>query len=340
MNKEFKMGPPSPVRRGEHQEVCNEKESSRPRYKNPIRKTSETTTLLYINSAEQKLWNQLLGLLFPSLWEVKVSEAPQSDLPAILFTGPSEVVLRAKQTINKLLIFVGSQIQINRLDVLHLKTVGFFQLEKGFHLFLWEGEASHIRADAIVRIGTSGGLDCGSAVHAQRVWSPEGSLHTNLDIHFSCPQTVDVATGMIKLALEAAWRKGFQSVIVTYSGSTISKSEAEVIVAAMEAFRKNYPVGSLKSLHVVFGDELATKLFYKECQKHWSSGEDDSEKLRSILLSLNSTKIEVVTSPDIKKKVSICYLLIFLKKQLQTVLDLQAYFSFPFEVTTRLRKET
>ncbi|KAK9397751.1 polyADP-ribose polymerase PARP14 [Crotalus adamanteus] len=308
MNEEFKMGPSSPVRRGELQVVSDEKVPSRLRHENPIRKTSETTELLFITLAEQRLWKQLLGILSPSLWEVKVSAALQSDSPVISFTGSPEVVPRAKETISKLLILVGSQVQVNRIDVPHLKAAGFFQLQKGSHLFLWEGEASHIRADAVVRIGTNGGLDSGNAVFAQRVWSPERSLYTNLDIHFSCPPTAGLAAGMVKLALEAASRKGFQSVVVTYSGSTISTTEAEVIVLGTEAFRKKHPVDPLKSLHVVSEDRHATMLFYKECQKHWSSGKDDSEKLRNMLLSLESTKIEVATSPDEKKKADVVVL--------------------------------
>lgn len=315
MNEEFKMGPSSPVRRGELQEVSDEKEPSRLRYGNSIKKTPETTELLFITLPEQRLWKQLLGILSPSLWEVKVSAAFQSDSPVISFTGSPEVVPRAKETISKLLILVGSQVQVNRMDVPLLKAVGFFQLQKGSHLFLWEGETSHIRADAVVRIGTKSGLDSGNAVFAQMVWSPEGSLYTNLDIHFSCPPTAALAAGMVKLALEAASRKGFQSVVVTYSsGSTISATEAEVIVLGMEAFRKKHPVGPLKSLHVVSEDGHATTLFYKECQKHWSSGKDDSEKLRNMLLSLESTKIEVAISPDEKKKVSICCCCCFQKK--------------------------
>ncbi|KAG8140729.1 hypothetical protein E2320_003388 [Naja naja] len=264
MHEEFNMGPSSPVRRGELQEVSDKEETSRPRYENPTGETSETTELLFITPAEQKLWKQLLELLSPSLWEVKVSGAPQSNSPAISLTGCPEVVSRAKKAISKLLIFVGCQIQINHMDLPQLKAVGFFQLQKGFHLFLWEGKVSHIRVDAVVRIGTSSSLDDGNAVLAQRVLSPEGSLYTNLDIHFSCPPTGELAAGMIKLALQAAWRKGFQSVIVTHLGPTISTAEAKVIVLGMEAFRKNHTVGPLKSLHVVSGDELTAKLLYKE----------------------------------------------------------------------------
>ncbi|XP_025028873.1 uncharacterized protein LOC112541855 isoform X2 [Python bivittatus] len=311
MNEESKMRLSIPVLRGKLQdqtEVPHGKETTKQKDGHPTRKTSETTETLFITSAEQKLWEQLLGHLSPSFWEVKISRAPQRDLPALSFTGSPEAVLRAKETISHLLILVGSQVKVNLMDVPQLKVVGFFQLHKGFHLFLWEGEASHIRVDAVVRIGTSGGLGYGNTVLAQRVWSPEGALYTNLDIHFSDPPTVELAAGMVKLALEAAFRKGFQSVVISYSGSTISTSEAEVIVVGMEAFRKNHPVAPLKSIHVVFGDGKATTVFYKECQKHWCSGKNDLEKFKNMLLSLESTRIDVVTSPHIKKKADVVVL--------------------------------
>ncbi|XP_063157539.1 uncharacterized protein LOC134495813 isoform X2 [Candoia aspera] len=311
MNEESKMRLSIPVLGGKLQgqtEVPDGKEPSGQRYGNPTRNTSGTTETLFITSAEQMLWEPLLGLLSSFLWEVKVSGAPQRDLPAISFTGSPEAVLRAKETISKLLILVGSQVKVNLMDVPRLKAVGFFQLHEGFHLFLWEGEVPHIRVDAVVRIGTSDGLDCGNTVFAQRVWSPEGALYTNLDIHFSYPPTVELAAGMVKLALKAASRKGFQSVVVSYSGSTISTSEAEAIVIGLEAFRKNNPVGPLESIHVVSGDGDATVAFYKECQKHWRSGKNDSEKLKNILLSLESTRIEVVTSPGMKKKADVVVL--------------------------------
>ncbi|XP_070582463.1 uncharacterized protein [Erythrolamprus reginae] len=303
MSEEFKMGPSSSVQKDEPQKICAGKNTRRLTYKSTTRKTFETTGLMYLAPEEQKLWEQILEVLSPYYWVVKVSGAPQNNPLVIYFTGSSEVVLRAKAAINKLLIFVRFQIQINQMDFLSFKVAGFFQIQDGLHLFLWEGEPSHIRADAQIRLEISSGLDYGNAVIAQRAWSPERSLYTNLDIQFSCPPTTELAAAMIKLALEAASRKGFQSVIITYSGPTMSKTQSEVIVVAMEEFRKKHLLGPLKTVHVIFEYGFAT--FYNECQKHWSPGKDDSEKLRTMLLTQNSTKIEIVTSPDIKKKADV-----------------------------------
>ncbi|XP_062993029.1 uncharacterized protein LOC134405713 [Elgaria multicarinata webbii] len=274
----------------------------------PTTEALDTTETLFITPVEQQLWEQLVGLLSPCLWGVKVSGGLQGDTGMISFSGPLEVILRAKEAISKLLILVGSLVKVNLMAIPRTehRAAGFFHLREGFHLFLWEGEASRFKVDALVRIRLpGGGVDGGNAVFAQRVWSQEGSFHTNLDIHLPPLAKAEVAAGTMKLALEAASQRGLQSLVISDSGASISTAEAEAMAVGIEAFKKDHPISSLKSISFVSRGGKAVELFREECRKRWSPGKDNLERLRNALLTLEAARIEVAAASSTRKKTDV-----------------------------------
>lgn len=266
-----------------------------------------TTEVLYVTSAEQKLWGQLMGVLSPTLWEVKVSERLQGESVAISLLGSREVVLRAKEVISKLLIMVGSMANISNmvLPQTEQRAAGFFHLSKGLNLFLWEGEASRFRVDAIVSISPKGDIGCGNAVFAQRVLSQQGSPCLHLSVFLSRPQMVELGAGAVKLALEAASRKGLRSLLMSLTDPVSSTYQAEAVAVGIEAFRKDYPASPLKTIHFVSSDRGAVAAFCKECEERWPEGASYRDQLRNMLLSLERVKTEVVSGYSTKQKVSL-----------------------------------
>ncbi|XP_053115007.1 uncharacterized protein LOC128328864 isoform X2 [Hemicordylus capensis] len=273
---------------------------------------SDVTETLFITPVEQNLWNQLVGILSPSHWEVKVSGGLQEGSGVLSFSGSPQVVVRAKESISKLLILVGSLVGVIQvaLPQTQHRAAGFFHLCEGHNLFLWEGDPSKFRVDGTMRIGAVRiGLGQGNAVFVQRALSQRGSPHFNLDVSLSHPPRVDLAAGAVKLALEAASQRGLQSLVMScYSGLAVSTTQAEAMAVGIEAFQKEHPDSSLKSISFVFSDREAVAMFCKECGKHWPPGNDGRERLRNILLSLEGVRTEVVTDSSPRKKTDVAVL--------------------------------
>uniref|UniRef100_A0ACB8EVW6 Uncharacterized protein n=1 Tax=Sphaerodactylus townsendi TaxID=933632 RepID=A0ACB8EVW6_9SAUR len=265
------------------------------------------TDTLYITPAEQKLWGQLTGILSPALWEAEASGSLQGESGVISFSGSREVILRAKEAVSKLLILVGSVAKISRmvLPQTEQRAVGFFHLSEGLDLLLWEGEASRFRADAAVRIGPKGDLGCGSAVFAERVLSHRGSPCINVNVFLSCPQTVELGAGAVKLALEAASQKGLQSLTMTYADLISSTYQAKAVALGIEAFAKDHPASPLKTIHFVSSDRDAVAAFHRECEELWPPGTGHRDQLRSMLMSLEHVKAEVISGYSAKQKTDV-----------------------------------
>ncbi|XP_061447078.1 uncharacterized protein LOC133367184 [Rhineura floridana] len=276
-------------------------------YAGHTKESFDITETLFITPVEFKLWERLVGILSPSLWEAKASGVLQRESGVITFSGPPETVLRAKEAVSKLLIMVRPLVNINLMAIPQPKhrAVGFFHLWEGLDLFLWEGEASGFRVDAVVRISTSGSLDFGNAVFAQRVWSQRGGPQTNLDLHFSHPTIVELAAGAVKLALEAASQKGLQSLVMSFLGTALSTFEAQAIAAGIEAFKEDHPASPLKSVNFISSDRHALAVLHEECEKHWPLGKSDQVWLRHVLLSLEAARIEVAASFSTKKETDV-----------------------------------
>lgn len=272
----------------------------------PTKKSFDTTEDLFINLAELKLWEQLEGFLAPSHWEVDVSRRQQDNSGAISFSGSPETVFRAREAISKLLIMVGSLVRVNSMDLPQIehRVSGFFRLRDGLNLFLWEGDASRFRVDAVMRVLESGGTDCGNAVFAQKVLNQRGFTQTNLDILFSHTQTVELGASVVKLALEAASQRGLQSLVITCLRPVTSTSEAQAVIVGIEAFLKDHPASPLKSINFVSSDGDTVSMFHKECAKGWPPGTSDGDRLRNALLSLEAARVEVVAGSSPKLKVS------------------------------------
>lgn len=274
---------------------------------NCIKDISGPTEPLFITPAEEKLWDQLVDILSPSLWEVKVSGGLRGgDSRALSFSGSPEAILRAKLAISRLLIMVGSMLGVNTMTLPQTKhrMAGFFHLHKGLALFLWEGEASRFRVDAVMSLSTGRGHDRGNALFAQRVLNQQGSLHTKLDIFLAQPPIMELATAAVKMALEAATSKGLQSLLISCSDPVISPFQAEAIATGIEAFRRDHTVSSLKNIHFTSSDRDELAVFRKECGKLWSPGKNGQETLKNTLLSLEAVQIEVVAGSITKKKVN------------------------------------
>ncbi|KAJ6651871.1 hypothetical protein lerEdw1_015976 [Lerista edwardsae] len=274
---------------------------------NPIKGISDTPDPLFITPAEKKLWDQLVGILSPSLWEVKVSGRIQGDSGVLSISGSSKAVLRAKEAISRLLILVGSFVGLKMATLPQTKhrAAGFFHLREGLDLFLWEGEPSGFRVDAVVSLGATGGVDRGNAVFAQRVLAQQGCLHTKLDVFLARPPVMELAGAAVKLALEAASCRGLCSLVIACSDPAVSTFQADAVTAGIEAFKQDHAASSLTSIHVVSGDRGALAVFRRECGKRWPPGKNGQEKLRSILLSWEAVRIEVVAGSATKKKTDV-----------------------------------
>ncbi|XP_066485093.1 uncharacterized protein [Tiliqua scincoides] len=276
---------------------------------NHIKDISETTDPLFITPAEEKLWDQLVGIMSPSLWEVKVSGGLQEGVSRVLsFSGSPKAILRAKEAISRLLIMVGSLFRVNTVTHLQTKhrTAGSFHLHEGLGLFLWEGEASRsFRVDAVMSLSTSGDKDCGNAVFAQRALNQQGFLHTKLDVFLGHPPIMELATAAVKLALEAASSRGLRSLLISCSDPAISSFQAEAITTGIEAFKRDHAASSLKNINFISSSRDDLAVFLKECGKLWSPGKNGQERLRNVLLSLEAVRIEVVAGSITKKKTDV-----------------------------------
>ncbi|XP_060110924.1 uncharacterized protein LOC132583277 [Heteronotia binoei] len=266
-----------------------------------------TTEVLYITSAEQKLWGQLMGVLSPTLWEVKASVRLQGESGVISLLGSREVVSRAKEAISKLLILMGSMAKTNQmvLPQTEQRAAGFFHLSKGLNLFLWEGEASRFRVDAIVSISLKEDIGCGDAVFVQRVPNQNGSPCIHFSIFLSWPQMVELGAGAVKLVLEAASQKGLQSLLLSFTDPFPSTYQAEALALGIEAFKKDCPTSPLKTIHFVSSDRDAVAAFCKACEERWPIGTSYRDQLRNMLLSLERVKTEVVSGYNTKQKTDV-----------------------------------
>ncbi|XP_054848430.1 uncharacterized protein LOC129338325 [Eublepharis macularius] len=275
----------------------------------------DTTETLYVTSVEQKLWEQLVGILSPTLWEVKASGRLQGKSGVISLSGSREAVLRAREVISKLLIMVGSLVKINQVPLpqTEQRAAGFFHLGKGIHLFLWEGAASRFRVDAVVTISSKEDLGCGNAVFAQRVQSPHGSPCINFNVFLSRPQMVELGVGAVKLVLEAASQKGLQSLVVSYTDPVPSTCQAEAMAVGIEDFKRDHPTSPLKTIHFVSSDRDAVAMFHKECEERWRLGASHQSQLRNMLLSLEDVKTEIVAGYCAKQKTDVAVLPLILE---------------------------
>ncbi|XP_077171094.1 uncharacterized protein LOC143826268 [Paroedura picta] len=266
-----------------------------------------TTELLYITSAEQKLWGQLMGALSPTLWAVKASGRLLGDSGVISLSGSREVVSRAKEAISQLLIVAGSMTKVNMLVLRQTeqRAAGAFRLSQGRHLFLWEGEAARFRADAAVSISPKGDIGCGNAVFAQRVLSPKGSPCVHFSVFLSRPQVVELGAGAVKLVLEAASQKGLRSLLMSVTDAASSAYQAEAVALGIEAFEKDFPASPLKTIHFVSSDGDTVAAFCKACGERWPAGTSRQDGLRNVLLSLENVKTETVSGYGARRKTDV-----------------------------------
>ncbi|KAM7150206.1 uncharacterized protein RBU57_013149 [Macrochelys suwanniensis] len=281
--------PPSDAKAGEGAKLCPEGPVARTEPRPPCRGPrgappgARCTETLFITLPEMDLWEQLSGVLAPSLWQVTASGHCQVDAGTLALSGPREAALAAKVAISELLILVGRAVP----------SVGrFFRPCPGLSLFLGEGDGAGLRVGAVVRLGGESGPDGGASVVTRRALSRRGAPHARLDV-CSPPGAVGLAAGAVLLTLEAVARAQVASVAICMDSEGVWLVEA--VAEAIDTFARGHPAAPLSSVSVVATDGALVATFHGACAKRWPPGESRQELLGNVLRTQERVSTQVVS---------------------------------------------
>ncbi|XP_044841818.1 uncharacterized protein LOC123348363 [Mauremys mutica] len=294
--------PTSDTKAGESTKLCREgpvaRTEPRPPHRGPRGAPPEgrCTETLFITLPEMDLWEQLLGVLAPSLWQVMASGHCQGDAGTLALSGPQEAALAAKVAISELLILVGRAVP----------SVGrFFRPCPELSLFLGEGDGAGLRAGAVVRLGGKSDPASGASVVTRRALSQRGAPHAHLEV-CSPPGAVGLAAGAVLQTLEAATRLQVTSVAICVDSEGAWLLEA--VAEAIDTFAWGRPTPPLSSISVVAADGALVATFHRACAKRWPLGESRQELLGNVLRAQERVCTQVVSGSLASQKTDVLVL--------------------------------
>ncbi|XP_030042236.1 uncharacterized protein LOC115456967 isoform X2 [Microcaecilia unicolor] len=274
----------------------------------------------FVTPAEVTLWKSLKKTMNLPVWRVEVNCMLEQEYASLHICGPRDIVKVAMNAISKVLYLVSSYMKgasrPNSDLSTHPKVVSLFQSLNDLTVFVWKGNPSNLRQDAIMIIS--------HGEHALHHNMPPGIIsrvsQNSMTLFRQCvlsnrrtPQTIfhlifhdlqtdhddstkHLLTSGIICSLERAAQDNFQSLAVLCCdliGETTAHMEC--IVLAMEAFFSMQPRCPLQSIAFVAKEDAAIANIQNVCLKHYSQRKDMHYLLPKILLSLKDVKTEVVT---------------------------------------------